>query len=302
MMKYLAGLFGTSTVPSFDVFVTDSVNVTIAEGAVITSGDRAATVAESVTFAAGDNVDGAFLISSGGNVYSADVTTPTAPVFRYIPFGTYTLVVYSGTNVWYSTDASVSQSAFSLGRSDLTLPADKAKLTLDSTNSKLITYTSGTYDFVFALRGNELGVSESVNDTTGGILFGTAVGTGDKVFAVMKLRGQTGTPLVCFLGTFSGAGTAAGLLKAVTSDPANAEDIKVRDFKSAGPSKKGAIGVIGELVLKKAEVSAGVITVTGKVSVSSDSKLTAYDKVIIGEVPELSPLSAEYTNTASVTG
>ncbi|MDR1405473.1 MAG: hypothetical protein LBJ20_07925, partial [Candidatus Methanoplasma sp.] len=115
----------------------------------------------------------------------------------------------------------------------------KAKLTLSSSDNKLITYASAAYDFVFALRGNELGVSKSVDDTNGGIAFGTAVGTGDKVFAVMKLRGQTGTPLVCFLGFFSSAGTVdstvTGLLKSITSSAAPASgEIKAGAVVSAG--------------------------------------------------------------------
>ncbi|MDR1404118.1 MAG: hypothetical protein LBJ20_00925 [Candidatus Methanoplasma sp.] len=116
----------------------------------------------------------------------------------------------------------------------MTLPTGKVKLTLDSTDSRLVTYTGDDYDFVLALRGSELGVSEDV----GKITFGTPAGTSDKVFAVLKTKKEAGTPFVCFFGTLTAGtavdSTAAGLLKAVTSDLANAEDIKVGDFKSAG--------------------------------------------------------------------
>ncbi|MCL2296603.1 MAG: polymer-forming cytoskeletal protein [Methanomassiliicoccaceae archaeon] len=100
---------------------------------------------------------------------------------------------------------------------------------------------------------------------------------------------------------FTGGGTA-------TFGPNGAIDIMsagvltVDTSTIVGTVNNGAITVSGELVAKNgATISAKVISVSGKVSVTS-STVTALKELWIGVKPVLSPLSEAYTNTAVING
>jgi len=121
LVDYLAlpaqGVVLTGT--SFDAFATDSVNVTVEAGAVITAGgsERSATVASSVAFEteAATVFDAAYLVSNDGKVYTGTIVAGLV-TFGNVPFGTYTLVAYELANnqIWYSSNATVAATSFSL--------------------------------------------------------------------------------------------------------------------------------------------------------------------------------------------
>ncbi|MCL2148470.1 MAG: hypothetical protein FWH47_03930 [Methanomassiliicoccaceae archaeon] len=115
-------------------------------------------------------------------------------------------------------------------------------------------------------------------------------------------------------GTIRISGTAAFKDNGVaTFGPNGAIDVMDTGVLTVGGDSKasnilaaagdGLINVDGKLVVDSgSSVNADVISVGGEVSVSSTSTLTAITKLVIGNVPTLSPLSAAYTNTAKITG
>ncbi|MDR3075063.1 MAG: hypothetical protein LBU30_03360 [Candidatus Methanoplasma sp.] len=229
-LESILGMTGQSVSGSFDLFITDSVNVTVAEGAAITSGDRTPSFVAKVSFDAGADVNGAFLIGSDGEVYSADVGTATAPVFSYVPFGTYTLVVYTAENVWYGTNATVSESGFTLGSNKLSSTAlDASTFTLDTDGKLEYDPANHSFGFAFNTSNGELGTADA---DAGKIVFKTPVVTTDEIVAVLKAK-TAGSPLEFFVGTVN-TNNATGTLVASTSAPANANEIKAGDIESAG--------------------------------------------------------------------
>ncbi|MDR3075066.1 MAG: hypothetical protein LBU30_03375, partial [Candidatus Methanoplasma sp.] len=265
---------------SFDLFATDSVNVTVAEGAVITTGDRPATVAASVELKVGtaDTVVGAFLIGSDGSSYKADITglAGDSAVFEFVPFGTYTLIVYNGVGldlkVWYSTNAVVSESGLTLGSSGLSAPSSDL---LPGAEPEYLKYNEADYTFEFAFDTTGYGGLGKLKEA-GIIEFSDDV-TGQDIFAVLKSKGA-GHPLEFFYGNLSNE--AAGTLTATALATVPSGSIKAGDVASAGaisayvsldaPSRPAKITVMGEMNFIYTSDDVQGLMVIGQ----SDSKLT----------------------------
>jgi hypothetical protein len=226
------GIMSSSYAPLFsDYFGVDAVNVTFEEGSVITIGDRASSVAQSVTIE-GSNITFAYLIDGSGKAYESTIS-PTEANFGYVPFGAYTLILSmfggGGELLFYGT-ASVSASGIAIGPNQLSSYAGGtgggiAASELSIVSGELNYGLSAYYKFVFAFNKDNLEVgklSADSDDVISIIEFPSGVTSTDEVFIVL-IRSVAGNPPCSYFGTIS-ANDAVGLVKVKTTTAALASD------------------------------------------------------------------------------
>jgi len=170
-----------------DVFSTSGIEVTIEDGAVITAGDRAPSLAESVVVDGIDITDG-ILVSADGTPYPGTPDgTGSFIKFDFVPLGTYSLFMAANSGNVYWATAVVSATGISLGVN--TLPANLMDNGAFTSGGPDLTYDASAYIFKSAvdLSTMEAGtVTVDVTSHTGSIGFysGFCEST-DQILAVM---------------------------------------------------------------------------------------------------------------------
>ena len=208
-----------------NVLTTDGIEVTIADGAVITAGDRAPSVASDVSINGTNIIEGYLFDNTNPNGWfsigningNSDVIT-----FDNVPLGTYVLFMLANTNYVYLTTVTVTATGITLYSNTLpsTLMADDA-FTYTAANG--LTYDAGAYTFmsIINLSWLEAGTSTVDNGTlTGSITFpeygfNNKSGDNDYILAVM-LNCGTGIQEV-YYGQWDSGNQAGGLLKVSTA-------------------------------------------------------------------------------------
>jgi len=249
-----------------EISFTSAVNVTVEDGAVITAGDAAPTMAESVSFDAGDNVEYAFLIDSSGKSIAADLTDPMAPVFKYVPFGNYTLFVIGNGGV-YRGSATVSSTTFAIGSNSLsTNLGAMPDYEFDIDTGKLIFNINGSndYGFTYALKISSSGDAAEIGklDSAGTISFPTDVESTDMIFAIMTLRATPGSSVAFYGDVDNGTNyVLTEVDKVVTLSVVT----KATDNADAGKIKAGAVTVSDTNVVFQM-LDESVLTVNGEMN------------------------------------
>jgi len=186
------------------VFETTDVNVTVEDGAVITAGDRAPSVATvSIMVSNSAANQSAYLVADDGWSVAADAGFVTDAKgnqmiqFTSVPFGSYTLIMQVDNQLYYS-DVTVSESGLSLGGyGNYLMPydavaavpntIDSGTLTVDTDGN--LTYDASIYTFQFAfvttgtgLLGSDAGIDGNV----GTISFDSPLAGAESAFVVLN--------------------------------------------------------------------------------------------------------------------
>ena len=217
-----------------DLSFTSEVNVTVNDGAVITAGDAAPMLAETVTIETGptDNFVAAILVDSNGNSFAAkDLSGPIE--FKFVPFGSYTLFAITDAGAVYKGTATVNDTTLTLGLGSNALSEmvpmanDVLEIGIDSSAGKL-TFSQKDFVFTFALWISAAGDKAAIGklDSSGIISFGAnEVTTADTIFVVLTQR-ITGGDVQCYYGNPEGTNdlTAITPIAVITSnDPVDGQ-------------------------------------------------------------------------------
>jgi len=211
--------------------ITNGVDVTIEDGALLTVGDRALTLATSVSIEGTDIVYGALFDATNPDAWNSNKSAKATEInatndvitFYNVPLGTYTLFMIANTDNMYLATVTVASTGISLGSNTLpsALMADDA---FASATPDVLTYNAGAYTFISIIKivTFEAGTATVDNGTsTGSITFEKHKFNNDLILAVMLNRG-TGIKEV-FFGQV-GHNNAGGPLKATTAAKLTSDD------------------------------------------------------------------------------
>ncbi|MCL1811063.1 MAG: hypothetical protein FWG41_02425 [Methanomassiliicoccaceae archaeon] len=216
-----------------DVFSVYGINVTVEDGAVLTAGDRAPTVAEAL-MVEGTDINWAVLVGENGNVIYNTSVVPfganDAAVFDYVPLGVYKLLLIQGSTgeYGYFGTATVTAAGITLGPNTLPAVAMPDGDLDDTTFIDQLFYDPAQYTFVYAYNESEnMCVGKADVDTTAGtaeIVF-DAFTSGDYVFVVMRDRGTLN--MVYYLGNV-GTNDVTDLIRVTTLGGGTLADDQIR--------------------------------------------------------------------------
>jgi hypothetical protein len=169
-----------------DVLTTDGVDVTIADGAVITAGDRAPSLATSVLID-GTGINEGILFNADGFYQDVTPADSSKLIFANVPMGTYSLFIASDNGLFYGT-MTVTPTATVLSSLNLpvkALPDD----VFTSTGKDNLTFDAGAYTFMWAinLTTGESGTAKVDNaHSITSITFAKKGFDNDELLAVLK--------------------------------------------------------------------------------------------------------------------
>jgi len=201
-------LSGEASISRGASFIVTAVNVTVEDGAVITAGDEAATMADEVTIEveASETLKYAFL-ESKGSVIASDSTGK----FENVPFGSYTLYVFvedaAGKIMPFKGTATVTSKLLTIGSNSLV--SSKAIEKADDTpfmvggDGELLFVAGTTYKFSTAYKITSSGIETGKPSAAKVVFTGVGVVAGDTIFATL-INTDTGNAPAYFYGKVSG--------------------------------------------------------------------------------------------------